>query len=143
MENYRVRSAEDVEQVRAHMQATSFPYRVTIAKGDKRSLNQNALLHKWIQQIAEHQGDVTAVDVKGICNREYGLPIRLRNIQFAWVWERSGAKMSYEKQCSFLASGVLNISSGMSTAELKEYLDTMQQAFLKQGIKLVDPEDRG
>lgn len=138
----RVKSAEDMEQVKAHLHATSFPFRVTIAKGDKRSLNQNALLHKWYEQVARHQGDMTAADVKGICHREYGLPIRLRNNQFAWVWERSGAKMTYEQQCKFLASGVLNISSGMSTAELKEYLDTMQQAFLKQGVALVIPEDR-
>jgi len=117
----------------------------------KRSLNQNALFHVWLGEIARHNGDVDAHEVKGICHKEYGLPIRLRDNAFAFVWEaalahfktRFGRDMTYEEECRFLASGAMKISSGMSTAELKEYLDTMQRAFAQQGVFLTQPEDRG
>lgn len=108
----------------------------------KRSLSQNAIFHKWMQELADQSGDMDAHDMKGVCHREFGLPIRLRSDQFAWIWNRTGAKLNYEKQCSLLASGVLNISSGMTTAELKEYLDTVQRHFLGKGYTLTNPDDR-
>ena len=107
-----------------------------------RTTNQNALLHKWYGQIAKHEGDRSAKDVKGECHHKWALDIRLRDEQFAWVWERTGALLPYEKQCSLLASETLGISSRMTTAELKEYLDAIEQHYRPLGVKLAEPEDR-
>ena len=95
----------------------------------KRTLSQNALIHVWFDEIAKHRGDVTAFDVKGELHRKFGLPIRLRNPQFAWVWHQTGAALDYEKQCKLLACGVLNVSSGMTKKELKEYADEIQREY--------------
>jgi hypothetical protein len=105
-----------------------------------RTMNQNALLHKWFGQIAKQQ-DETASAVKGYCHRHFGLPIRLRNPQFAWVWKHSGESLNYEQQCSLLASGVLRISSGMTTKELSEYMDEIEQHYRPKGVHLVQPDD--
>lgn len=105
-----------------------------------RTTNQNALVHKWFGQIAAHEKR-TASEVKGECHRKWGLPIRLRSDQFAWVWEHSGARLNYEQQCKLLASGVLCISSGMTTKELGEYMTEIEQHYRPLGVPLAYPKE--
>ena len=109
---------------------------------ESRTAAQNRTLHMWFGQVAKHQGDVDALDVKGMCHRNWGLTIKLRCKQFAWLWERTGALLDYEKQCKLLASGQFNVSSGMNTEELSEYLDGMSRHFRSEGVYLTDPEAR-
>ena len=107
-----------------------------------RTKNQNALLHKWFGQIAEYHGDRSAKDVKGQCHHEWALEIRLRDPKFAWVWERTGALLEYEKQCALLASETLGISSRMATKELKEYMDLIEARYRPLGVQLAHPKDK-
>lgn len=111
-------------------------------KGETRTAAQNRTLHMWFGQIAKHQGDVDADDIKGMCHRRWGLTIRLRDAQFAWMWERTGAALPYEKQCKMLASGILGVSSAMTAEELSEYLDGMARHFRSEGVRLTDPDAR-
>lgn len=106
----------------------------------KRTLSQNALLHKWFGEIAKHFGDRTANEVKGECHRDIGLTIRLRDEQFNWVWQQTGAKLNREQQAKLLASGCLGLSSGMSTKTLSEYMNEIQRTYSMQGVRLTDPE---
>lgn len=146
MEALRViTNPEELGQLVHHLGNMAQPFHCVTKPGKpepKRSLNQNALFHKWMQEIADHFGDVDAHDMKGICHREYGLGIRLKDEKFAWVWDQTGAKLPYEKQCSLLASGVLNLSSGMSKPDLKRYMDTIERVFRAKGVRLTIPEDR-
>lgn len=114
---------------------------VTDAK-EQRTTQQNRTLHMWFGEIATQQADLDATEVKGMCHRRWGLAIKLRCPQFAWVWSNSGAHLSYEQQCSLLASGVLNVSSSMTVDELSEYLDAMSRHFRSDGVYLTDPELR-
>ncbi|MEM6465601.1 MAG: hypothetical protein AAF679_03720 [Pseudomonadota bacterium] len=120
----------------------ALPCTVTVKEGALRSLSANALLHRWYADVARHLGDMTAGAVKGVCHHKYGLPIRLQDDQFQWVWSRSGALLSYEKQCAALGSGTFGISSKMTTKELKSYMDEMQRDYAEQGVRLTDPEAR-
>ena len=142
MTDHRIHTSEGFQQLVSEMHGMSFPFTVTLRKGGKRSLSQNSLLHKLFGEIAEHFGDRTAHDVKGEAHYAYGLPIRLRNEGFAWVWERTGARLPVEKQRSLLASGVLGVSSGMTSRELKEYIDQIYIAYTQAGVRLTVPEDR-
>lgn len=85
---------------------------------------------------------MSAAQVKGELHREIGLAIRLRNPGFAWVWDQTGAQMDYERQCRFLASGVLNVSSGMTTTELREYLDAIKAKAAEAGWALTEPRQQ-
>lgn len=114
--------------------ATTLANRLTYV----RSLNQNALLHKWFDQIAKRDGDKTARDVKGELHHKYALDIRLRDEQFAWVWAQTGAKLTYEQQCSLLSSETLGMSSQMTTKELREYMDAIHRDYSWLPL----PEDR-
>lgn len=108
-----------------------------------RTAAQNALLHKWFGEIAAQRGDVTRDQVKGQCHKKYGLPIRLENEVFAYLWGKTGALLSYEKQCILLASGEFKISSGMNVKQLSEYMDPMSRDYREQGVMLTDPNMRG
>jgi hypothetical protein len=107
----------------------------------KRSNLQNALLHMHFGEIARQRGDCTMIDVKGEMHKRYGLAIRLRDPQFAWLWERTGARMNHEQQERFLASEAIAFSSAMSKPELKEYMDAMQLDMRAEGYVLTDPDD--
>lgn len=120
----------------------TLPFTMTVSEGKLRSLSQNSLLHKWFGEISAQSGDMTDNDVKGECHHKYGLPIRLVDPQFSWVWERTGAKFSYEKQCSLLASGTLGISSKMKSPQLKKYMDAMNRDYTQRGLRLTQPEAR-
>lgn len=108
----------------------------------KRSLSQNALLHKWFGEISAHFGDRTETQIKGECHHKYGLVRRLKDPQFEWVWARTGAHLSYEQQCGLLASETLGVSSKMKSPELRAYMDEMHRDYADQGLHLTLPEDR-
>jgi hypothetical protein len=139
---YRAMTPEHARRLADMLVGLPLPFSMTIGDGDARTLSQNALLHKWFGQIAAHFGDRDAMTVKGECHHKFGLPIKLRNEQFAWVWKQTGAKLTYSQQCNYLASGTLNVSSGMSVKELTEYMDAMARDYREQGVDLIDPEAR-
>ena len=136
-----ITTAEQAKKLADALTGLSVPYTVTVREGKVRSLDQNALLHKWFGEIAK-QGDMSASEVKGCCHHEYGLPIRLRDPQFAWLWNNSAAKLPYEKRCAVLASGQFQISSRMNTKELSEYMDAMDRTYTGLGVHFTKPEDR-
>lgn len=138
-----IRGGEEAARFFAFLGNAPMPYTVSYIDGDKRSINQNSTLHGWFNEIAKHRGDCTMMDVKGEMHQRYGLPIKLQDEQFAWVWERTGARMNYEQQCKFLASGVLQVSSNMTKPQLSEYMDAMMHDCREQGIFLTDPNLQG
>jgi len=116
------------------------PFTVTVGPAGVRTLSQNALLHKWFGEVAKQRGDVDMLDVKGECHQKWGLAIKRRCPQFAWIWAQTGAKLPHEKQCKLLASGNLNVSSSMTKPELSEYMDAMSREYRQRGFSLTDPD---
>lgn len=150
MQSRQVITAEDAQKLADTIVGLRLPIRVTWTEGKGRSLSQNALLHGWFGEIAE-QTHTDATTVKGQCHHKWGVPIRSRDAQWLFMWEAFKEKVSrmtlppnktaYEVECAALASGNLKVSSGMTTKELKEYLDAMSAEYRAQGIKLTEPED--
>ena len=120
------------------------PVTVTWREGVLPSDSQRGLVHQWFKDIADHFGDRSAREVKGLCNVTYGLPIRLRDPVFCWVWKRSGDGLSPEKQQALLSVGneVFRITSAMTKPELREYMTEMSEDYRAQGVRLTDPELR-
>ena len=156
MKPFRAMTIEQAEKLAQKIVGLPLPFSLTIGDGDARTLSQNALLHKWFGEVARHFGDLHALQVKGQCHHKYGLPIRQRNEQFAWVWGKVSSKLDYEQQCKVLSGAVinpddgkirksppaLNISSAMSVIELTEYMDAMKRDYAEQRCFLTDPELR-
>ena len=134
-----VTSKEQAERLAAYLVNLPVPFTVTVREGKVRSLDQNALLHRWYHEISAQRGDISASEAKGQCHHRYGLPIRLRDAQFAWLWKHSAARLDYEKRCAVLASGQFQISSKMTTKELTEYMRAMESDFVSRGFHLTKP----
>lgn len=131
-----------IRDVLAYIASASPPFTVTFQAGEKRTLSQNALIHKWYDEIANHYGDRDAAQVKAECHVEFGLPIRLRDEAFDWVWQKSGAKLPYDKQLALFQRGTFAMTSEMTTAELTEYMDAVSRHYRAEGVMLTDPEGR-
>ena len=112
---------------------------VTIADIN-RSKEQNALLHMWFGEIARQRDGMTLLDVKGECHHKYGLVIRMSDPVFNWVWGKTGANLTYEKQCKYLASETIAVSSAMTVPELRGYMNDMSRDYRAEGFHLTDPE---
>lgn len=112
---------------------------VTIADID-RTKQQNATLHMWFGEIARQGGGRTLLDVKGQCHHKYALSIRMADPIFLWIWQRTGEGLSYEKQCAFLASEAVKVSSAMNVSELNGYMNDMSRDYRAEGFLLTDPE---
>lgn len=135
-----VTTQEQADRLANWLVGLPLPYTVTVKEGRVRSLDQNSMLHRWYADIARQTGS-TASEVKGQCHHEYGLPIRLRDPQFAWLWNNSAGKLDYERRCKVLASGQFQVSSKMTVAEFSEYMTAMQRDFEARGIQLTRPEE--
>jgi len=133
---------QDAGRIAEYIEGLPLPFTITVSEGEIRTVPQNSLFHQWMQELADQHGDLDEHDMKGICHREFGLPIRLQDEVFGWVWEKTGANLSYEKQCKLLASGALGLSSGMTTPQMKAYMDTIQRKYTEKGFRLTDPELR-
>lgn len=140
MRTHRIMTHADAAKLAGVLVDLPLPLTVTVGEGGKRSLQQNALLHKWYGQIASHKGDVTAMDVKGQCHVAYGVPIRLRDPVFARVWQSMFAGLTYEQQCFLFSRGILAMTREMGVKELSEYMDAMARDYRTEGVFLTDPE---
>jgi hypothetical protein len=106
-----------------------------------RTTDQNSLLHKNFTEIAAFHGDRTMTEAKGQCHLRWGVPIRMRDNQWAWIWLRATDGLTFEQKCKVCESGVFAISSGMTTKELKEYIDALQAEYLPLGARLTIPTE--
>jgi len=144
VKTHRVITADHAKRLADMLAGLPLPFTVTVTEGEiRRTTAQNALLHQWFGQVAKHRGDCTMLDVKGECHHRWGLPIKLRNPQWAWVWEKSAGSLDYERQCKVLAAEqtrIFYVSSSMTVSELSEYMDAMQSHYRGQGVFLTDPE---
>ena len=136
-----LRDELDKEAWAAFIAAQPCPVTVTLEHGEGRTLSQNALVHKWYGEIAKQTGDRTAAQVKGQCHLEYGVPIKMRDPSWAWVWAQISKRLDYEQQCKVFEKGILAMTRVMTVKELTEYMDAVSQAYRAQGIRLTDPEE--
>jgi hypothetical protein len=140
---YRVRSSADFGHVTAKMHTTSFPFRVSILKGEDRTGQQNRLIHRWFQEIAKQCGDRSADEVKAECNLIYGRPIKARDDNewssaFGYIFD------NLNHAAKLKAIRVLDVpfTRSMTVNQLSEYMDQMFRDYTERGITLTQPEDK-
>lgn len=110
-------------------------YRV-MKHAPKRSLSANALSHVWYAEIAKQKGDETPEDIRRHCKAYFGIPILLRDSQeFRERYSRL-IKTRFTTEEKLELMGWFPVTSLMSKTQMKEYLETLQNEFGKQGIIL-------
>lgn len=94
---------------------------------DRRSLDQNALVHVWYKDIAVHR-DIDEITVRRECKLNYGTQIlRTDDEALNWVYSRTIDKIRYEKR--LIVMDGFQITSIMSTAQLTKYLSRMEEDY--------------
>ena len=114
--------------------------KLTIKIGKARSLDQNAILHAWIEQIARELREDDALGWKCYIKLHCGVPIlRAEDEQFREAYDQVIKPLSYEKK--LIAMKCWPVSSLMTKPQLSALLEATQEEFLKRGVKLDFPPD--
>lgn len=115
------------------------PFTLTVSEGRKRTLSQNALLHKWFTEIAK-QTHSTPDQVKRECKFYQGCPILMADDPQFVGFIRNLSHLTIEAKIA--AMDYVSVTSVMTTAQLSTFSDAVQAKYLAQGVRLTDPEAR-
>lgn len=108
---------------------------------EKRSLDQNDMIHALYQQIASQKQDETFREIRAHCKLHHGVPILRRDSeQFRVKYDRL-VKPRFEYQEKLDLMDWFPVTSLMSKTQGTEYIDTLIREFSKQGVSLIHPSE--
>lgn len=115
--------------------------KLNIKIGKARSLDQNAISHCWYEQLARELREYDELGWKCHCKLNYGVPIlRAEDEQFREFYDSTiKDTLTYEQKIQ--AMKYLPVTSLMTKPQLSKYLETMQEAFVRQGVVLEFPKE--
>ncbi len=114
--------------------------RLDVKTGKDRSLDQNAILHAWITQIANELREQTAAQIKAECKLVYGVPIlRAEDEEFREFYDRAIKWMTYEQKLDAMA--FVPVTSIMTVKQLSQFLTGMQEGYRGRVALEFPPED--
>tara|TARA_R100000541_G_scaffold58810_1_gene70725 strand:- start:31200 stop:31637 length:438 start_codon:yes stop_codon:yes gene_type:complete len=115
-------------------------YRLSISEWkEKRGISANNQQHLWYAQIAKHNGDETALDVKNFCKDAIGLPILLNSDKHGDKMEFLLHKLDYYRhshESRMKLIQCLEVTSLFNTAESKQYMEQMIFYYNDNGIMI-------
>lgn len=121
----------------------TFPFTAEVVKGKRRSVEQNRLQRRLINEIAE-QTDQTAEEVRAFCKLTIGVPIlRAASEMFAEKYDRLIKPMPYECKLEMMAEPIdFPITRLMNTAQKTAFLDGIYRRFAEQGVVFSEDKER-
>jgi hypothetical protein len=136
-------SESDRRMLIRFLETQPLPLTVTMSKGGKRSLKQNALNRKWMGEIAQQLGDQTQEEVRGYCKLTLGVPIlRAENEEFREKYDATVRPLPYELKLKLMMEPFdFAVTRKMNTKQFTAYLDGVHRHFSEKGIALTDPGD--
>lgn len=137
----RVVSTEaDREGLLRLIRARPLPFTVEIVKGKRRSVEQNRLQRRLLNEIAEQTGQ-TAEEVRASCKLTIGVPIlRAESELFAEKYDRHIRHLPYETKLALMAEPFdFPVTRLMRTDQKTRYLDEIVRHFGAQGVVFSSP----
>lgn len=122
------------------LQARELPFTVEIVKGKRRSVDQNRMQRRLLNEIAEQTGQ-TAEEVRAYCKLTIGIPIlRAESELFAQKYDEHIRPLPYETKLAMMAEPFdFPVTRLMTTAQKTRYLDEIQRHFGAQGVVFSSP----
>ncbi|MBQ2263248.1 MAG: hypothetical protein II336_18040 [Loktanella sp.] len=138
-----LKTPEQRDEWVALLQSRKLPMTVTAISGRNRTNEQNRLQRKWVGEVSEQRGDITAEEARGYSKLHFGVPIlRNEDEEFVAVYDRIIRPLPYEDKLSLMQVPIdLPVTSRMNTGQKKRYLDAMFAHWTAQGVVLTMPED--
>lgn len=117
------------------------PMTVEITAGKHRTTKANRLQRQWLNDIAGQLGE-SAEYWRGFCKLTMGVPIRITSSEvFAESYKRDIRPLPYELKLRLMMVPLdFPITREFTSAQMTEYLDTIQREFSQRGVLLTDPE---
>jgi len=109
--------------------------KINLKTGKDRSLDQNATIHCWYEQLARELREEDALGWKCFCKLVHGVPIlRAEDEEFRTTYDAAIKPLSYEKK--LVAMKCWPVTSIMTTSQLSKYMRAMQEDFFARGVFL-------
>jgi hypothetical protein len=113
--------------------------KVSIKTGKARSLDQNAILHAWIEQIARELREDDALGWKCYIKLHCGVPIlRAEDAEYRESYAMI-KPLTYEQKLAIMK--FWPVTSIMTKPQLSALLEATQAEFFKRGVKLDFPPE--
>lgn len=122
------------------LQAREIPFTVEVVKGKRRSVDQNRMQRRLLNEIAEQTGQ-TAEEVRAYCKLTVGIPIlRAESELFAQKYDEHIRPLPYETKLAMMAEPFdFPVTRLMTTAQKTRYLDEIHRHFGAQGVVFSSP----
>lgn len=116
------------------------PFTVDITDGRKRSLKQNDLQFRWINEVAQYQGDDPET-VRASAKLMFGIPILRRDSEkFRKVYDRLIKRHSFEEKVCIIRDMDFGVTRLMTVTQKREYLDSFERYYRGAGVQLTITE---
>jgi len=109
----------------------------------RRTLDQNALQHKWHQEAADQLKDATAEDYRAYCKLHFGVPIlRAEDADFRAQYDQIIRPLPYEQKLALMKAPIdFPITRLMSVKQQTAFLDAVCQHYMGLGVILTIPQE--
>lgn len=117
-------------------------FTLTFKFGKGRSLDQNAISHAWYEQVARELREDDARGVKRFCKLHFGIGIlRAEDEEFRESYDAViKHHLSYEQK--LVAMDMLPVTSRMTTKQISQYMQDMQDHYRMKGVCLEFPPEQ-
>lgn len=138
-----ITSPEQREALVAFIMSRQIPFTAEVVKGKRRSVEQNRLQRRLLNEIAEQTGQ-THEEVRAFCKLTIGVPIlRAGSDLFAEKYDRLIKPMPYERKLEMMAEPIdFPVTRLMNTAQKTAYLDEIFRVFSEQGVVFSEDRER-
>lgn len=111
--------------------------------GNRRTLDQNALMWKWATEVSSFLGDVTTTEVHAYNKLHFGVPIlRETDEDFREVYDRTIKPLPYEVKMEIMGPPIdLPVTRRMTKKAHARYLDDVFAVWTGRGATLTMPEE--
>lgn len=136
-----ITSEADREALMLFIRSRPLPFTCEIVKGKRRSVEQNRMQRRLLNEIAEQTGQ-TAEEVRAYAKLTIGVPIlRAENELFAEKYDRIIKPLPYVTKLAMMAEPFdFPVTRLMTTAGKTRFIDELVRHFAQHGV--VFHEDR-
>ena len=141
MTEWYVKTKDDLGEAVGEILAHDKPFTLELHDKRSRSLEQNALLHRWARDVSKRTG-YTVDEVKSIWKGKFAIPLLLREDPDKWIPQFSRIQWNEGTQEEKLRLwSFLPITSVMTVEQMSKLMDLIwQYHVVERGEWLTDPE---
>jgi len=135
-----IRSIDDLRAWCSYLYTLTRPLRVAAIEGEDRSLDQNALAHKWFTEVGQQMGE-TVDEVKARAKLDIGTIILCRDDpEFLAFCKKALGHLGRKDRLE--AMRYINVTSILTIGQMREFMDTFERMHRAEGLQLTHPDDR-